>query len=142
MKEKQKIVEQDMAAKKAAHCQEENVSAQSQSLAEKIDYVLHKMNMQKQAPGERYLKDAIQLWSKDADVAEGMLQIYNRLAGQYHIKPRDIERAIRFAIQRSWCGRSREEFESLTGDFIPSMPTNRQFVEGIAYYLQDDKIKG
>lgn len=89
--------------------------------------------------GHRYLLNAVDILMKDDDAAFAITkQVYMRIADQYGISLKQVENAMRIAIEHAWkCGRcDRHElifgYSRLTG----KRPSNSEFLLRIIEYLR------
>ena len=64
--------------------------------------------------------------------------IYPLLAKKYRSKPSNVEHDIRTIVNVCW-ENHRERLEQIAGDPLEYRPTNSEFVDMIAFYLEMEK---
>ncbi len=90
--------------------------------------------------GYHYLRDAILLSGRDMEVVSSVTKLlYPSIAKHFKTTEQKVERAIRNAIEVSWCRGNPETFEKVFGYSTKSgriRPTNSEYIARIA-----DKIR-
>ncbi len=90
--------------------------------------------------GYHYLRDAILLSGRDMEVVSSVTKLlYPSIAKRFKTTEQKVERAIRNAIEVSWCRGNPETFEKVFGYSTQSgriRPTNSEYIARIA-----DKVR-
>ncbi|MCH5275131.1 MAG: sporulation initiation factor Spo0A C-terminal domain-containing protein [Lachnospiraceae bacterium] len=90
--------------------------------------------------GYYYLRDAIMMTEKDAEVATSVTKLmYPAIAKRYKTTDQKVERAIRNAIEISWNRGNAQTFAKLFGYSLQDgrqRPTNSEYIARVA-----DKIR-
>jgi len=105
----------------------------------KITKILNKLGMPANLKGYRYIKDALLLCLKDNDYyLHTTSKLYPKLAKSFQTKASCIEKAIRNAIELSWCRGDISEQDRIFGytiDRNKGRPTNGEFFAQLINYL-------
>lgn len=106
----------------------------------KIVNILSKLGMPANIKGYKYVKQALLLCLKDQDYyLHTTSKLYPSLAKKFNIKESCVEKAIRNAIELSWCRGDIEEQDRIFGytiDKNKGRPTNGEFFAQLINYLQ------
>ena len=91
--------------------------------------------------GYQYLKYAICLMVEDMSLVNcGITKIlYPTIAKHFETTPSRVERAIRHAIEVSWCRANpkiQDEFFGYTVDVVKGKPTNSEFIATVADFIR------
>jgi len=90
--------------------------------------------------GYHYLRDAILLSGRDMEVVSSVTKLlYPTIARRFKTTDQKVERAIRNAIEVSWCRGNVDTFEKMFGYSAVSgrtRPTNSEYIARIA-----DKVR-
>ncbi len=108
------------------------------TLDERAELALRQFRLWSSRPGCRYLKYAVALCAAPQDDA-GIEGLYERLAEQFGAEPRQIERAIRYAVQACWLEGAGDYCEKLWGMPADSIPTNAQLIKLLTGYLSREE---
>lgn len=110
------------------------------SKQDRIVNILNKLGMPANIKGYKYVKQAILLCLNDQDYyLHTTSKLYPSLAKKFNIKESCIEKAIRNAIELSWCRGDIEEQDRIFGytiDKNKGRPTNGEFFAQLINYLQ------
>lgn len=97
-----------------------------------VTYAMRKLGIPAHIKGYYYLRSAILLVLKDADLLKSMTkQIYPKVAEIYDTTPSRVERAIRHAIEIAWSRSSESavsEYFGYSSYVICERPTNSEFI--------------
>lgn len=61
--------------------------------------------------------------------------LYHEIARVYNTTPSGVDRAMRWAIRMSW-ETSRNELCQMAGYHLTQRPTNREFIDLVAFYIR------
>lgn len=86
--------------------------------------------------GYQYLKCAVVMGAKDPEILNYMIkELYPTIAEHYHTGLRNVERTIRYAIEKAWCCGNQDELRAwfgTSGSDGVEKPTNKEFIALIA----------
>lgn len=101
------------------------------------EFILRTCHVTSRYRGYRYLVDAVDLVSNQPDVDFRITKdIYPALALKHHTTSYCIEHNIRTVVKRCWsCNRSY--VETVLGYKPPQCPSNMEFINSIAYFLEN-----
>jgi two-component system response regulator (stage 0 sporulation protein A) len=109
-------------------------SEEDKNYRDKICKILDEIGMPSKLKGYNYLKYAIQMVVEDFTVINSITKIiYTSVAVEYNTTPNRVERAIRNAIEVTWCKGNIEKIDSLhlLSSFKlneKTRPTNSEFI--------------
>lgn len=106
----------------------------------KISEILKELGTPANLLGYFYLKDAIELVVKDITLMCAITKkLYPNVAKKHNTTPSRVERAIRHAIEVSWCRGNIELQNKMFGytvDATKCKPTNSEFIGTVADWLK------
>lgn len=127
-------------AEKESKLPEHNVKMLSYDLEKDVTDMIHEIGVPAHIKGYQYLREAIMMSVKDADMLGSITKVlYPTIAQKYQTTPSRVERAIRHAIEVAWNRGRMETLDDLFGYTISTgkgKPTNSEFIALIA-----DKIR-
>ena len=86
--------------------------------------------------GMAYLTYAVSETVKDPQRTKFITKdLYWEIARTYHTKATNVERAMRWAIQASW-NNGRNELDQIAGYHLVNRPTNKEFIDLVAFYIR------
>ena len=115
------------------------------SINRKISKLLHDLGMPSHIKGYQYIRDAIILIHDDPKHFSRITkQLYPTIAQKYDTTSSRVERAIRHAIEVSWCRGDYDLMDEIFGhsvDFDRAKPTNSEFLATLADKISLDENK-
>ncbi len=96
--------------------------------------ILRDLGIATHLEGYSFIKEAICLYKRNKTIGE----IYNCLAKRYKCSPSNVERLIRYTIEKSWLSADLNLCDELFGntiDFEKAKPTNKQFIDRLSEFL-------
>ena len=89
--------------------------------------------------GYQYIREGILLLYNNPDIVGGITkELYPEIASRFNTSVSRVERAIRHAIEVSWNRGNLDLMEEVFGhsvDYDKAKPTNSEFIDILAYYL-------
>lgn len=86
--------------------------------------------------GLKYLVYAVSETALDPDRTYLITKdLYREIAHKYKTTPSRVERNMRWAIHISW-NDSRNEFDQMAGYHLVKRPTNKEFIDLVAFYIR------
>lgn len=86
--------------------------------------------------GYQYLKSGIVMGAKDPEIMNYLIkELYPAIAEHYHTGIRNVERTIRYAIEKAWSCGNQDELRAWFGTSNSDgdeKPTNKEFIALIA----------
>ena len=108
----------------------------SEQLELQVERILRGLRIGGKLKGLKYLVYAISETVRDPNRTELITKIlYSEIAAQYDSKPGRVERDIRFAVRTCWVA-AREELIRIAGYDLDEPPTNREFIDLVAFYIR------
>ena len=105
-----------------------------------VTNILHNLGVPAHIKGYQYLREAIIMVVNDIEIINSITRnLYPEIAKKFHTTSISIERAIRNAIETSWCHGNIETIEEIFGYTISGTkvkPTNSEFIAMIADKLR------
>lgn len=102
--------------------------------------IMLEMGVPAHLKGYHYLREAIIMSGRDMETVSSVTKLlYPEVAKKYHTTDQKVERAIRNAIEISWCRGNKNSIEALFGYSLESgraRPTNSEYIARIA-----DKVR-
>lgn len=98
-----------------------------------VGQLLKKLGVANHLSGYKFIKEAIYLSRKDYKLNE----IYNSLATRYNCSTSNIERQIRYTIEKAWLMADLDTCDEIFGNTIDiekAKPTNKQFIITLAQF--------
>lgn len=109
------------------------------NLENDITQMLHEIGIPAHIKGYQYLRDAIALVVRDAEMLASVTKVlYPTIAKKYQTTPSRVERAIRHAIEVAWSRGKMDTINTIFGYTVSTgkgKPTNSEFIA-----LVSDKI--
>ena len=107
---------------------------------QKISKALHELGMPANLNGYAYIISAIEMCSQDQKLVRAITkQLYPDIAKIHNVKPQNVERTIRHAIQVAFSRTDRGiMIDAVFGNSIrdnKGYPTNAQFIAMLTEYL-------
>lgn len=113
-----------------------SVEISDRLLEQLVESVLRSLHIPGTFKGLPYLTYAVTETVKDPQRIKLITKdLYREIARQYNTTPISVERAIRWAIHASW-EFAREELEQVAGYHLLKRPTNREFIDFVAFYIR------
>lgn len=111
-----------------------NVANSNENMEKVVTDMLKKFRIPPHVIGYKYLREAI-IWKiNNPGNCAITKDIYPMIAEKFHTTPVRVERAIRHAIQFSYCENDKLIYEEILR--ITRSPTNSYFIYGIADYIK------
>ena len=103
---------------------------------QKISKLLHDLGMPSHIKGYQYIRDAIEMMYNNPNLFGGITkEVYPFIASKYNTTSSRVERAMRHAIEVSWCRGDYDLMDDIFGhsvDFDKAKPTNSEFLATLA----------
>ncbi len=107
-----------------------------QNVEMEVTSLMHEVGIPAHLSGYRYLREAIILATKNANVFNSVTRIlYPSIAERFNSTPQKVERSIRNAIEATWTKETRglkKIFDGEVSDYWEDKPTNSQFIAVMA----------
>lgn len=103
-----------------------------------ITNLLHELGLPSDMKGYKYIKEGIRLIYKDSKTKSFTKEVYPYIADKYDSNIRNVERAIRHAIDISWNRGNWDTIEEIFGysiDQDKAKPTSKEYIITIADIL-------
>lgn len=98
--------------------------------------VLRSLHIPGTLKGLSYLTYAVSETVKDPRRTDFITKdLYHEIARQYGTKALSVERAMRGAIRVSW-ENARNELDQMAGYHLVKRPTNKEFIDLVAFYIR------
>ena len=105
-------------------------------LEQQVEAVLRSLYVKGTLKGLRYLTYAVSETVKEPRRTELITKdLYREVARAYDATASRVERAMRWAIHISW-EHAREELDQMAGYHLVKRPTNREFIDLVAFYIR------
>lgn len=110
---------------------------------QRISKLLHDLGMPSHIKGYQYIRDAIEMMYNNPKLFGGITkEVYPFIANKYNTTSSRVERAMRHAIEVSWCRGDYDLMDDIFGhsvDFDRAKPTNSEFLATLADKLSLEK---
>ena len=105
-------------------------------LALTVECTLHALRIPGSLQGMRFLMYAIERTVKDPTYTQFITKrLYIDIALFCHSTPSRVERSMRTAVEVSW-NNARKELNQMAGYHLVKRPTNREFIDLVAFYIR------
>lgn len=107
----------------------------------KIDYDLRSLGIADHYCGEEFMYLALEIMASDPQSVKMISKrIYPVIARQCHTSPACVERNLRTFASKLWNVDGHVYLKRLAGRPLEKCPTNREFLDIVYAYLQQDSI--
>jgi len=125
----------------------ELLNAVDNKITNNLDYytskILHDLGVPSNIKGYKYLKEGISLLYNNPDIYSFTKSIYPVIGLKYNTSSKNVERAIRNAIDISWVRANWDLMEDIFGysiDQDKAKPTSKEYITSIVEYLKHNKF--
>ena len=118
-----------------------NITRIVENKEKQITKILHDLGLPSNMKGYRYIKDSINTIYNKSDIKSFTKELYPMIANKYNTQGKNVERAIRNAIDISWNRANWELMEEIFGysiDQDKAKPTNKEYIITIVEYLKQN----
>ena len=113
-----------------------SVEISERLLARLVETVLRSLHIPGTIKGLLYLTHAVTATVQDPHRTELITKdLYPEIARAYNATPAGVDRAMRGAICMSW-ETARNELDQMAGYHLVKRPTNREFIDLVAFYIR------
>lgn len=113
-----------------------SVAAVDRALKQEVERALRRLHINGTLLGLKYLIHAITETVLDPSRTYLITKdLYREIARKYKTAPLRVERDIRTAICICWKN-AREELDQMVGRHLVKRPTNKEFVDLVAFYIR------
>ena len=109
-------------------------------------YLLLRLGFQARQRGYRYLREAILIAYQDEDTLVSITKyLYPEIAKRYDTTDKQVERAIRSAVETVWDKGNEVNLKKIFGDLYINKcarPTNTEVVYVLICYIKNDEYSG
>lgn len=114
-----------------------SVAAADRALKQEVERALRRLHINGTLLGLKYLICAVTETVLDPDRTYLITKdLYREIARKYKTTPIRVERDIRSAICICWKN-AGEELDQMVGRHLVKRPTNKEFIDHIAFYLRN-----
>lgn len=136
----QPVIKQEIEEQETEKQEPEKQETEKQDLIPKITSILHEVGVPAHIKGYSYLRKAIEIAVRDADVINAVTKVlYPEVAKEFGTTASRVERAIRHAIEVAWSRGDLDILEKYFGYTVShakGKPTNSEFIAMIADRLR------
>lgn len=113
-----------------------SVAAANRTLKRDVEKALRRLHINGTFLGLKYLVHAVSETVLNPDRTYLITKdLYREIARRYKTTPSRVERDMRWVIHISW-ENAREELDQMVGHHLVKRPTNREFIDHIAFYIR------
>ena len=114
-----------------------SVAVADRALKQKVERALRRLHITGKLLGLKYLIYAITETVLDPERTRLITKdLYREIAKKYKTSASRVERDMRWAIHICW-KEAKEELEEMAGLHLLQRPTNREFIDYIAFYIRN-----